>query len=233
MTTPVLQLDSIRAFYGGALILDGVHLEVAEGECVALLGPNGVGKTTSLNSIFGIARVRGGAIRIDGAEVSHRRAHEAARRGAALVPQGRWIVSSLSVEENLILGQASGRSGEWNLAAVYEMFPVLKERATARGDALSGGQQQMLAIGRALMSNPRVLLLDEPSEGLAPVVVDQLGDSLAQLRAQGTSMLLIEQRLDLVMRLAERYAVMAKGRIIAEGQIAGTSLDELKDAVSV
>ncbi|MCE7481188.1 ABC transporter ATP-binding protein [Microbacterium profundi] len=233
MTTPVLQLDSIRAFYGGALILDGVHLEVAEGECVALLGPNGVGKTTSLNSIFGIARVRAGAVRIDGVELSRKRAHEAARLGAALVPQGRWIVSSLSVEENLLLGQASGRDGAWDLGAVYEMFPVLKERAAARGDALSGGQQQMLAIGRALMSNPRVLLLDEPSEGLAPVVVDALGDALAQLRAQGTSMLLIEQRLDLVMRLAERYAVMAKGRIVSEGRIEETSLDELKNAVSV
>lgn len=231
--TRVLEFEAVRAYYGGALILDGVHLDVAEGECVALLGPNGVGKTTSLNAIFGIAKVRGGTIRVDGTDVTRRRAHEAARLGAALVPQGRWIVSSLTVEENLILGQASERTGPWDLSAVYAMFPVLQERAGARGDALSGGQQQMLAIGRALMSNPRVLLLDEPSEGLAPVVIDQLRESLTRLRSQGTSMLLIEQRLDLVLRLADRFAVMAKGRIVSEGRTGDTSIEGLKQAVAV
>lgn len=229
----VLTFDAVRAYYGGALIIDGLDLEVAEGECFSLLGPNGVGKTTTLNAIFGIARVRSGQIAIDGRPLHGRGAHEAARLGAALVPQGRWIFPSLTVEENLLLGGASRRPGRWNLRSVLELFPVLADRRKASGTALSGGQQQMLAIGRALMANPRILLLDEPTEGLAPVVIDQLGDSLAQLRAEGTSMLLIEQRLDLVLRLSDRFAVMAKGRVTSGGSTASTSPDQMRSLVAV
>ncbi|MBZ5738431.1 ABC transporter ATP-binding protein [Nocardioides mangrovi] len=233
MTAPVLAFDGVRAYYDDALILDGLSFEVAEGESFALLGPNGVGKTTSLNAMFGIAHLRGGSITVDGAPLRGRRPHEAARRGAALVPQGRWILPTLTVEENLVVGTAPRRRGPWDLASVYRTFPDLKERRDSLGTQLSGGQQQMLAIGRALMSNPRVLLLDEPSEGLAPVVIDLLGDCLADLKAAGTSMLLIEQRLDLVTRLADRYAVLLKGETVAEGRVEDTSDEALRDLVGV
>jgi ABC-type branched-subunit amino acid transport system ATPase component len=229
----VLAFDGVRAYYDDALILDGLSFEVAEGESFALLGPNGVGKTTSLNTMFGIAHLRGGSIAVDGTVLRGRRAHEAAGLGAALVPQGRWILSTLTVEENLLIGTAPRRRGPWDLAAVFRMFPDLEERRGSLGTQLSGGQQQMLAIGRALMANPRVLLLDEPSEGLAPVVIDLLGDRLAELKQAGTSMLLIEQRLDLVTRLADRYAVLLKGETVAEGRTQDTSTDSLRELVGV
>jgi ABC-type branched-subunit amino acid transport system ATPase component len=229
----VLTFDGVRAYYDDALILDGLSFEVAEGESFALLGPNGVGKTTSLNAMFGIAHLRGGSIAVGGTRLRGKAPHEAAGLGAALVPQGRWILSSLTVEENLIIGTAPKRTGPWDLAAVYDAFPDLRERRRSLGTQLSGGQQQMLAIGRALMSNPRVLLLDEPSEGLAPVVIDLLGDCLADLKAAGTSMLLIEQRLDLVTRLADRYAVLLKGETVAEGRVEDTSVDSLRELVGV
>ncbi|MEV8358395.1 MAG: ABC transporter ATP-binding protein [Actinobacteria bacterium] len=231
--TSVLEFDSVRAFYEDALIIDGVSLTVDEGECLALLGPNGVGKTTTLNSIYSIAHVRGGSIAVGGRRLRTRKAHEPTRLGASLVPQGRWIIPNLSVEENLILGSASGRRGHWNLARVYEMFPDLKGRRASPGTALSGGQQQMLAIGRALMANPLVLLLDEPSEGLAPVIIDRLGDALSQLREEGTSMLLVEQRLDLVLRLSDRFAVMSKGTIVSTGRTSDVGPAELKDYVAL
>lgn len=229
----VLTFDGVRAYYDDALILDGLGFEVQEGESFALLGPNGVGKTTSLNTMFGIAHLRGGSITVGGKPLRARKPHEAAALGAALVPQGRWILSSLTVEENLVVGSAPRRKGPWDLAAVYAMFPDLKERRGALGTHLSGGQQQMVAIGRALMSNPRVLLLDEPSEGLAPVVIDLLGDCLSGLKAAGTSMLLIEQRLDLVTRLADRYAVLLKGETVAEGRIEETTTETLRELVGV
>jgi len=229
----VLAFEGVRAYYDDALILDGLSLEVREGEVFALLGPNGVGKTTSVNTIYGIAHLRGGEILIDGTSIRRGRPHEAPRLGAALVPQGRWIIASLTVEENLILGGAPRRRGPWDLRAVYELFPVLAERRNSAGTQLSGGQQQMLAIGRALMSNPRVLLLDEPSEGLAPVVIDLLGDCLTSLKEAGTSMLLIEQRLDLVTRLADRYAVLLKGQTVAEGQVRDTPAERLRELVGV
>lgn len=229
----VLAFDRVRAYYGGALIVDGLSFEIAEGECFSLLGPNGVGKTTTLNAVYGIARVGSGHIAVDGRRLGSRRAQEASRLGAALVPQGRWILPTLTVEENIVLGAASGRRGRWDLTSVLELFPDLGDRRRAVGGALSGGQQQMLAIGRALMANPRILLLDEPTEGLAPVVIDRLGDNLAQLRAEGTSMLLIEQRLDLVFRLADRFAVMAKGRLVSEGAIGNTTPDQLRALVAV
>lgn len=228
----VLEFDDLQAFYGQALVVDGISLSVDEGECVALIGANGVGKTTTLNSMYGIARPRGSIV-IDGQPLRGTSAHEAARLGAALVPQGRWIIGSLTVEENLILGNAPRRRGTWTLDTVYDLFPMLADRRNSSGTALSGGQQQMLAIGRALMANPRVLLLDEPSEGLAPVVIDRLGEVLTTLRQEGTSMFLIEQRLDLVSRLADRFAVMAKGRIVAQGSVADTSDKELRSLVSI
>jgi branched-chain amino acid transport system ATP-binding protein len=228
----VLTFDEVRAYYDQALVVDGVSFTVEEGECFSLLGPNGVGKTTSLNAMFGIARLGGGQISIDDVPINLRRPHDAARKGAALVPQGRWIIPTLTVEENLLLGQASERKGPWGLAEVFDMFPDLQDRRAAMGNALSGGQQQMLAIGRGLMANPRILLLDEPSEGLAPVIIDRLRDVLARLREEGTSMLLIEQRLDFVLSLADRFSVMAKGEVVASGTVADTSAEQLREWVA-
>lgn len=229
---PVLKFDEVRAYYDQALVVDGVSFTVEEGECFSLLGPNGVGKTTSLNAMFGIARLGGGQISIDDVPINLRRPHDAARKGAALVPQGRWIIPTLTVEENLLLGQASERKGPWGPAEVFDMFPDLQDRRAAMGNALSGGQQQMLAIGRGLMANPRILLLDEPSEGLAPVIIDRLRDVLARLREEGTSMLLIEQRLDFVLSLADRFSVMAKGEVVASGTVADTSAEQLREWVA-
>ena len=231
--TPVLEYDQVKAYYGNALIVDGLSFQVDEGECFALLGPNGVGKTTSLNALYGIAEPKSGSIVVDGTKVNPRRGYEPARLGAALVPQGRWIIPNLTIEENLILGAASGRKGPWSLERVYDVFQILGDRRASLGSALSGGQQQMLAIGRALMANPRILLLDEPSEGLAPVIIDQLADRLAQLRKEGTSMLLIEQRLDLVTELADRFAVMAKGEVVAQGAVRDTPPERLRSLLSV
>ena len=224
----VLSFEQMSAFYGLALVVDRLTLAIEEGECLCLLGPNGVGKTTTLNAIFGIARIGHGAIKVDGKPIRGRRTYEASRAGAALVPQGRWIIPSLSVEENLLLGAAASRSGQWTLRTVYQLLPELDERRKSVGTTLSGGQQQMLAIGRALMANPRVLLLDEPTEGLAPIVVERLGECLGRLKSEGMSMLLIEQRLDLVTMLSDRYAVMSKGRLTRLDQTAGTPIKEFQ-----
>lgn len=214
----LLELQQVHAYYGAAHILHGVDLEVRAGERVALIGRNGVGKTTVVNSILGLAHVRQGRLRINGQDIQ-RRPYVAAQCGIAVVPQGRRIIANLTVEENLRLGAAAGRKGPWTLEAVYRLFPVLRERAHTRGTALSGGQQQMLAVGRALMANPALVLLDEPTEGLAPVIVDQLGDIFNQVAGQGTALLLIEQNLTLVARVAERYLAMTKGAIVSEGPV--------------
>lgn len=215
----LLELKDVHAYYGAAHILHGVNLQVAQGERVALIGRNGVGKTTVVNTILGLAQMKGGEIMIDGRPVRRPRPYIAAQRGVSVVPQGRRIVDNLTVEENLLLGAAAGRKGPWNLNEIYRLFPILQERAHTRGTALSGGQQQMLAVGRALMANPSLILLDEPTEGLAPVIIDQLGDIFNQVADQGVALLLIEQNLTLVTRVAHRYLAMTKGTIVSEGPV--------------
>ena len=215
----LLQLEQVHAYYGAAHILHGMDLQVQAGERVALIGRNGVGKTTVVNTVLGLAQMRQGTLRVAGETVVKPRPYVAARHGVVVVPQGRRIVANLTVEENLLLGAATGRKGPWNVAEVYQLFPILQERAHTPGTALSGGQQQMLAVGRALMANPSLILLDEPSEGLAPVIVDQLADIFNQVAAQGTALLLIEQNLSLVVRVAQRYLAMAKGSVVAQGAV--------------
>lgn len=215
----LLELQQVHAYYGAAHILHGVDLQVRAGERVALIGRNGVGKTTVVNSILGLAQIRQGRLSIEGRDILRRRPYVAAQCGVAIVPQGRRIIANLTVEENLRLGAATGRSGPWTLEAVYRLFPVLQERAHTPGTALSGGQQQMLAVGRALMANPSLILLDEPTEGLAPVIVDQLGVIFNEVADQGTALLLIEQNLTLVARVAHRYLAMTKGAIVSEGPV--------------
>ncbi|MDO8285033.1 MAG: ABC transporter ATP-binding protein [Rhodoferax sp.] len=229
----LLSLENVDAFYGAAHILHGMTLHVNEGESVALIGRNGVGKTTVVNTILGLAAMRAGTIRIGGEVIAKPRTYMAAQRGVAVVPQGRCIIENLTVEENLILGAAVGRKGPWNVPEIYKLFPILQERAHTPGTALSGGQQQMLAVGRALMANPSLILLDEPTEGLAPVIVDQLGVIFNKVAAQGTALLLIEQNMTLVTRVAKRYIAMAKGAAVAEGIVDDESLEELHKHVMV
>jgi len=229
----LLQLDNVNAFYGSAHILHNLNLTVEPGERVALIGRNGVGKTTVVNTILGLASLRGGEIRLGTHKLSKPRPYLAPGHGVVVVPQGRHILANLTVEENLLLGAAVRRKGPWNLASVYTLFPILEERAHTPGTALSGGQQQMLAIGRALMANPALILLDEPTEGLAPVIVDQLADIFNKVAQQGTALLLIEQNMSLVMRVAKRYCAMAKGSVVAEGSVAAESLNELHQHVMV
>ena len=233
--TALLNLDNVNAFYGSAHILHNLSLTVNAGECVALIGRNGVGKTTVVNTILGLASLRGGKIRLGAHELPQPRPYQAAQHGVVVVPQGRRIVANLSVEENLHLGAAVKRKGPWTVPEVYKLFPILQERAHTPGTALSGGQQQMLAVGRALMANPSLILLDEPTEGLAPVIVDQLAKIFNLVAAQGTALLLIEQNMSLVVRVAERYCAMAKGSVVAQGPVEDSraSLKDLEAHVMV
>jgi len=215
----LLTLTDVHAGYGAAHVLHGLSLRVNPGERVALIGRNGVGKTTVVNTILGLAQLKSGQIQVGRALLSRPRTYQAAQQGVVVVPQGRRIVANLSVEENLLLGATLRRKGPWNVSAIYKLFPILEERARTPGTALSGGQQQMLAVGRALMANPSLILLDEPTEGLAPVIVDQLADIFNLVAAQGTALLLIEQNMSLVVRVAQRYLAMAKGSVVAEGRV--------------
>jgi branched-chain amino acid transport system ATP-binding protein len=229
----LLSFRGVEAGYGEARVLHGVDLAVSENERVAILGRNGVGKSTIVNTFLGVARLRAGEIRFRGAMPRTIQHFTAARAGVAVVLQGRHIIPNLSVRENLLLGAAVRRPGQWTLGAVYDLFPVLRERADTPGTALSGGQQQMLAIGRALMANPALLVLDEPSEGLAPVIVDELAAVLRRLADGGTGLLVIEHNFGLVRRVAERYYVLSKGQVVDQGRLADLSMDKLKEHVAV
>jgi branched-chain amino acid transport system ATP-binding protein len=229
----LLGFHGVEAGYGEARVLHGIDLAVSENERVAILGRNGVGKSTVVNTFLGVARLRAGEIRFRGAAPRAIRHFTAARTGVAVVLQGRHIIPNLTVRENLLLGAAVRRAGAWNLERVFDLFPVLKERADTPGTALSGGQQQMLAIGRALMANPSLLVLDEPSEGLAPVIVDELAVVLRRLADGGTGLLLIEQNFGLVRRVAERYYALSKGQIVDQGNLVDLSLEKLKEHVAV
>ncbi|MGE0715918.1 MAG: ABC transporter ATP-binding protein [Alphaproteobacteria bacterium] len=229
----LLAFRDVDSFYGRAQVLHGVSFDIGAEERVAILGRNGVGKTTIVNSFLGVATIRAGEVDLVGNRTQHFHHFTAARAGIAVVPQGRRIVPTLTVRENLLLGAAVGRPGAWNMGRVFDLFPILRERAEGPGTALSGGQQQMLAIGRALMANPRLLVLDEPSEGLAPVIVDELAEIFRRLAAEGTGILLIEQNFGLVRRVADRYYVLSKGTIVEAGELAGLSVESLKKHVAV
>jgi branched-chain amino acid transport system ATP-binding protein len=229
----LLAFDNVFSGYGGAKVLHGVSLAIQPQERVAILGRNGVGKTTIVNTFLGIARVLSGTITLGSKKADPPQHFTAARAGISVVQQGRGIIPNLTVRENLLLGAAVQRKGHWNLERVFALFPILKERADTSGIALSGGQQQMLAIGRALMANPALLVLDEPSEGLAPVIVDELAEVFQQLFRAGTSLLLIEQNYGLVRRVADRYYVLSKGSVVEEGELAGLSMESLKKHVAI
>ncbi len=210
----VLEVRDLHAYYGESHVLQGVSLRVGEGEAVAVLGRNGAGKTTTVSAIVGFVRPRDGSVVVRGEDLTGRPPHLVARRGVALVPQGRRVFPDLTARENLTL---AARDGRWTLGRVCELFPALRALLDRRGGALSGGEQQMVAIARALLRDPVLLALDEPSEGLAPRLVEQVGDVLTQLRGSGVAILLVEQNLALALRVAERVYVMNKGRIVFEG----------------
>ena len=214
----LLALDRVCAGYGESVVIDGVSLRVEEGECVALLGRNGVGKTTLLTTIMGLARLHRGAIRWQGKAVAGWPTHARARAGLGWVPQERLMWRSLTVEEHLT---AVARPGPWSVEKVHALFPRLSERAHHRGGQLSGGEQQMVAIARALVTNPRLLLLDEPMEGLAPIVVQELAQVLRRLVRDGTlAILVVEQHAELALSLASRAVVMERGQVVREGSSA-------------
>jgi branched-chain amino acid transport system ATP-binding protein len=210
---PLLAVEELQAWYGESHVLHGASFTVCAGEVVTLLGRNGAGKTTTLKSIMGIVGQRTGSVRYDGREVIGLSSDRIARLGIALCPEERGIFSSLSVEENLLL-PPKVRAGGLDLQSIFELFPNLKERLSSQGTKLSGGEQQMLAIGRILRTGARLLLLDEPTEGLAPVIVQQIGKTIGLLKQQGFTILLVEQNFRFASTVADRYYVMEHGRII-------------------
>jgi branched-chain amino acid transport system ATP-binding protein len=221
MTEPVLQIADLQAWYGESHVLHGAAFEVHEGEVVTLLGRNGAGKTTTLKSIMGLVPRRAGSVRVRGHEAIRLRPDRIARLGVALCPEERAIFASLSVAENLMLPPVIGPGG-LDLPTIHALFPNLRERAGSQGTKLSGGEQQMLAIARILRTGARLLLLDEPTEGLAPVIVEQIAATIRQLRARGFTLLLVEQNFRFAAKLADRHYVMEHGRIV--DMIAGADL---------
>lgn len=227
----MLELTDVHAYYGESYILQGISLEVMEGSVVALLGRNGMGKTTTINSIIGLTPPRRGVVCFKGEDITGLPSYKIAQMGIGLIPQGRHIFPSLNVEENLTMSaRNTGRPESWSLDRVYSLFPVLKKRARCKGDLLSGGEQQMLTISRALMTNPDLLMMDEPSEGLAPVIVRDLCSIIAQLKEGGLSILLIEQNLPMALAVADYVYIISKGVIVYESIPGGLrDNEEVKD----
>jgi branched-chain amino acid transport system ATP-binding protein len=210
----MLEITDIHSYYGKSHILEGISLCVNEGELVTLLGRNGAGKTTTLRSIMGVVRPKSGSITFMGQEMTGKEIYTIAQHGISLVPEHRGIFGLLSVEENL---QIAVRPGYWTLRGIYDFFPRLQERRKNGGNALSGGEQQMLSIARGLLTNPKLLLLDEPTEGLAPVIVDEIVKALQKIKKSGISVLLVEQNLLICEKLGDRHYVLEEGRIVYSG----------------
>jgi branched-chain amino acid transport system ATP-binding protein len=228
----MLTLEAIVAGYGESQVLNGIGFGVGLGQVVTLLGRNGMGKTTTVRAIMGLIRPSAGHVRFDGQDITGDPPYRIAQRGIGLVPEGRQIFPTLSVEENLVATAANRAGGRarWDLTAIFALFPRLAERRRQSGAKLSGGEQQMLAIGRALMTNPRLLVLDEATEGLAPLIRAEIWQVLAKLRAEGQAILLIDKNLAAVMRLADWHVVIEKGRVVWQGDSAAlAAAPEIRD----
>ena len=210
----VLKICDIHTYYGESYVLQGISLEVEKGSIIGILGRNGMGKTTLIGSIIGFTPPRRGQILFKGEDIANMPSYKIARMSMGLVPQGRRIFPSLSVKENLLVGARSEGVNGWDEEKIYSLFPVLHERQQHKGNQLSGGEQQMLAIARALMTNPEVLLMDEPGEGLAPLIVETIGKVILQLKESGLSILLVEQNLPFAIKVADYIHVLCKGEIV-------------------
>jgi branched-chain amino acid transport system ATP-binding protein len=210
----ILEVQDIHTYYGDAYVLQGLSLQLEQGQILGLLGRNGVGKTTLVNSIVGFTPPRRGRIVFKGADVTANTSFETVRGGMGLVPQGRRVFPTLSVEENLLVAERNTDRHKWTLERVYALFPRLRERRHQRSRTLSGGEQQMLAIGRGLMTNPDCLIMDEPSEGLAPIIIQGVWEAVAKLKQEGLSILLVEQNAALALKLVDYVHVLSKGRVV-------------------
>jgi branched-chain amino acid transport system ATP-binding protein len=219
MLSAVLELQAVETCYGLSQVLFGISLSIAPGEMVTLMGRNGMGKTTTVRSIMGLTQARDGRIRFRGEEIRGLPPYRIAQLGIGLVPEGRQVFPNLTVRENLV-ATAVPRSGDWTLERVYELFPRLAERETSMGNQLSGGEQQMLAVGRALMTNPQLLLLDEATEGLAPLIRQDIWRCLARLKQTGLSILVIDKNVGALTRVADRHFMIERGRVVWTGDSA-------------
>ncbi len=230
----MLQLLGINQYYGGSHILRGVGFEAHVGEVTVVLGRNGVGKTTLLKSLMGVVPVKTGTVLLDGADITHATPYERVRRGIGYVPQGREIFARLTVEENLRMGLASQATGAVVPGELFELFPVLKQMINRRGGDLSGGQQQQLAIARALAAGPKLLLLDEPTEGIQPSIIKDIGRVIRMLAGRKTmAIVLVEQYYDFAAELADQYLVMERGEIVARGAGAAMAADGVRERMSI
>jgi branched-chain amino acid transport system ATP-binding protein len=216
---PILAGQGLNTYYGQSHILRDVSIVIRAGETIGLMGRNGMGKTTLIRTMMGLVRARSGAVQVDGRDVTRAPAYAIARRGIAYVPEGRGIFASLSVAENMAIAERPGTDGTqvWTRGKVLELFPRLAQRLTNRGDQLSGGEQQMLAIGRALVTNPRLLILDEATEGLAPIVRDEIWKTIRLIRATGMATLIVDKTVSAVTAIADRVVVLVKGEIVLDG----------------
>ena len=230
MPDPILQVRRLNAHYGDFQALYGVDMQVAEGEVLAIIGANGAGKTTLMRSITGLLVNGTGQIRYRGADIGRLRADEVAALGLAMVPEGRQLFPSLSVRENLMIGGQMGRKGPWNLEAIYKLFPILKERKDQASTSLSGGQQQMVAIGRALMANPDLILFDEISLGLAPIIIKDIYDALPNIIGEGMSAIIVEQDITKALSVSSRVYCLQEGRVSLEGASTQVSREEISRA---
>ncbi|MBS9721404.1 ABC transporter ATP-binding protein [Tianweitania sp. BSSL-BM11] len=227
----MLKVENLQNAYGQSRILFGIDFEVHAGEVVTLLGRNGMGKTTTINSIFGLLPPKGGKVFVNDRDMTGKPPHLIAQQGLGLVPEGRQIFPTLSVEENLIATRRHDTSTpKWTLDSIYAMFPRLKERRRNMGNQLSGGEQQMLAVGRALMTNPRLIVLDEATEGLSPLMREEIWTCLRSIKAEGEAILVIDKNVDVLARFADRHVVIEKGRVVWTGNSAGlTENPDIKD----
>jgi branched-chain amino acid transport system ATP-binding protein len=227
---PILQMSSLDAHYGDFQALYGLDMEVQEGEVLAIIGANGAGKSTLMRSVCGLIDNEANQVKYRGQNIGNLRADQVAKLGIALVPEGRQLFPSLSVEENLLIGGQIGREGVWSLNRVFELFPILKERRNVPSTALSGGQQQMVAIGRALMSNPDLLLMDEISLGLAPVIIKTIYDALPGIIDDGMSVIIVEQDITKALSVSSRVYCLQEGRVSLEGQSSTVSREDISRA---